>query len=188
MFVKTQWYSERMKRSSTLVRWGHFGQPVLLFPTAGGDAEECERFLMIKALEPLLSAGRIKLYSPDSVAGQVWFDKGPTPRPPHVDAAPVPRVDSPRGGAGHLHRLQDHGHPHLDGGRVHRGLPRRRRGVPLARRVSPRPQHERHVQPHALHRGRHAHRGLPLGVAAVRRAEAPGRPPRPASPPASCRL
>jgi hypothetical protein len=34
---------------------------------------------MIKALEPLLSAGRIKLYSPDSVAGQVWFDRGQHP-------------------------------------------------------------------------------------------------------------
>ncbi len=31
---------------SRLVRWGTYGQPVLLFPTAGGDAEEIERFLL----------------------------------------------------------------------------------------------------------------------------------------------
>ena len=56
----------------TLVRWGHFGRPVLLFPTAGGDAEECERFLMVRALEPLLRAGKIKIYSLDSFAGEAW--------------------------------------------------------------------------------------------------------------------
>ena len=39
-----------LQRDVTLVRWGHFGQPVLLFPTAGGDAEEIERFHLIDAL------------------------------------------------------------------------------------------------------------------------------------------
>lgn len=51
-------------------RWGRFGTPVLLFPTAGGDAEECERFKMIHVLRPLLDEGRIKVYSCDSVGGQ----------------------------------------------------------------------------------------------------------------------
>jgi len=74
-FLKTQWYSERVRRHVTFARWGHFGQPVLIFPTAGGDAEEIERFLMIRALEPLIRAGRIKVYSCDSVAGQVWFER-----------------------------------------------------------------------------------------------------------------
>jgi esterase/lipase superfamily enzyme len=56
-----------------LVRWGHFGTPVLLFPTAGGDAEEIERFHLITVLTPLIEAGRIKVYSTDSVAGRAWF-------------------------------------------------------------------------------------------------------------------
>jgi esterase/lipase superfamily enzyme len=66
----TRWYSERIQRDVQFVRWGHFGVPVLLFPTAGGDAEEVERFHVIGALEGLISAGRIKVYSCDSVAGQ----------------------------------------------------------------------------------------------------------------------
>jgi esterase/lipase superfamily enzyme len=65
-----RWRSERVERDVTLVRWGSYGQPVLLFPTAGGDAEEIERFQLIDALGPLLDAGRIKIYSCDSVAGQ----------------------------------------------------------------------------------------------------------------------
>ena len=66
----TRWHSERLGQEVQVVRWGTFGTPVLLFPTAGGDAEEIERFHMIDALEPLLEAGRIKVYSCDSVAGQ----------------------------------------------------------------------------------------------------------------------
>ena len=73
--LESTWYSERVKRKVTLVRWGHYGQPVLVLPTAGGDAKEVERWLMIKALTPLLSAGKIKVYSCDSVAGQAWFSQ-----------------------------------------------------------------------------------------------------------------
>ncbi len=79
MFLKSRWYSPRLETSVTLARWGLVGQPVLVLPTAGGDAEEIERWQMIAALEPLLAAGRIKVYSCDSVAGQAWFGKTGTP-------------------------------------------------------------------------------------------------------------
>ena len=36
----TRWNSPRVERETTLARWGMVGTPVLLFPTAGGDAEE----------------------------------------------------------------------------------------------------------------------------------------------------
>lgn len=59
-----------------LVRWGHFGTPVLVFPTAGGDAEEVERCHLIGALATLIDAGRIKVYSTDSTAGRAWISGG----------------------------------------------------------------------------------------------------------------
>ncbi len=68
--ITARWRSERLERDVALVRWGTIGQPVLLFPTAGGDAEEIERFHLITVLAPLLDAGRIKIYSCDSVAGR----------------------------------------------------------------------------------------------------------------------
>lgn len=71
----SRWHSERIQQEISLVRWGDIGQPVLVFPTAGGDAEEIERMLMIKALDPLLAAGRIKIYSCDSVAGRALAAK-----------------------------------------------------------------------------------------------------------------
>jgi esterase/lipase superfamily enzyme len=68
-----RWRSERFGRQASLVRWGHFGTPVLIFPTAGGDAEEIERFHLVGALMPLIEAGRIKVYSIDSTAGRAWL-------------------------------------------------------------------------------------------------------------------
>jgi len=75
-----RWRSERLERDVTLVRWGTVGQPVLLLPTAGGDAEEVERFLMIDALAPLIDAGRIKVYSCDSAAGKALLQREGSPR------------------------------------------------------------------------------------------------------------
>ena len=69
----SRWHSQRLEQDMQLVRWGHYGTPVLLFPTAGGDAEEVERFHLIGALRPLIDGGRIKVYSTDSVAGRAWI-------------------------------------------------------------------------------------------------------------------
>ena len=45
--VVERWRSDRMHQDITLARWGHFGVPVLVFPTAGGDAEEVERHHLV---------------------------------------------------------------------------------------------------------------------------------------------
>lgn len=70
MKVTERWWSHRMERDLSLVRWGTYGVPVLLFPTAGGDAEEAMRMGLLASVEPLIDAGRIKVYSCDSAAGQ----------------------------------------------------------------------------------------------------------------------
>ncbi|MFN2582524.1 MAG: esterase family protein [Candidatus Dormibacteria bacterium] len=64
-----RWYSQRLYSDVNVVRWGHYGQPVIVFPTAGGDAEEIERMHLVDAVGAQLEAGRVKLYSCDSVAG-----------------------------------------------------------------------------------------------------------------------
>ena len=70
-----RWYSSHVEQEVQLVRWGTYGTPVLLFPTAGGDAEEVERFHLIGVLMPLIESGRIKVYSTDSIAGKAWISK-----------------------------------------------------------------------------------------------------------------
>lgn len=75
MKVTERWHSDRVEADVNLVRWGEVGSPVLVFPTAGGDAEEIERMGLVAALGPLLAAGRIKVYSIDSIAGRAWLDR-----------------------------------------------------------------------------------------------------------------
>lgn len=79
MFERTCWRSDRMGREACLVRWGHYGQPLLIFPTAGGDAEEIGRFHVVASLMPLIESGRIKVYSCDAIGSRVWFSKEGTP-------------------------------------------------------------------------------------------------------------
>jgi len=73
------WQTHRLPCPARVVRWGHYGRPVLLFPTAGGDCEETERQGLIGALAGLVDAGRIKVYSIDSVAGQHWVSRQHSP-------------------------------------------------------------------------------------------------------------
>ena len=70
-----RWFSERLQREIGVVRWGTSGRPVLIFPSAGGDAEEIERHGLVDACGRLLAEGRVKLYSADSVAGKAMVTK-----------------------------------------------------------------------------------------------------------------
>ncbi len=74
------WYSERLGRDVTMARWGDFGAPFLIFPTAGGDAEEIERFHIIGTLKRSVEEGRIKIYSCDSVAGRAMLTEEGSPQ------------------------------------------------------------------------------------------------------------
>ncbi len=73
MMAVERWYSGRLQREITVARWGTYGRPVLVFPSAGGDALEVERNGLVGACGPLLAEGRVKLYSADSVAGQAMI-------------------------------------------------------------------------------------------------------------------
>jgi esterase/lipase superfamily enzyme len=73
------WHTHRLPCPARVMRWGHWGTPVLLFPTAGGDFEEPERHGLIGAFAGLIDAGRIKVYTVDSVAGQHWVSRQHSP-------------------------------------------------------------------------------------------------------------
>ncbi len=79
MKLVDSWHSERLGREVTVARWGTYGVPFLIFPTAGGDAEEIERFLVVDTLAPYLEAGRLKIYSCDSIAGRAMLAGEGTP-------------------------------------------------------------------------------------------------------------
>src|SRR5277367_299024 len=80
MKTVARWRSERVQRDVTMARWGTYGQPVVVFPTAGGDAEEIERMHLVDAVGALIEAGKIKVYSCDSVAGAALLAREGTPQ------------------------------------------------------------------------------------------------------------
>jgi esterase/lipase superfamily enzyme len=73
------WSSPRLGAPARVARWGHFGTPVLLFPTAGGDFEEVERFHLIGAVRELIESGRIKIFSIDAIAARTWLRGNASP-------------------------------------------------------------------------------------------------------------
>ena len=69
------WASRALEgRPMEVAVFGEWGMPLVLFPTAGGDVLEAERFLMIRMLRPLLEARRLKVYSVGTVSREGWLD------------------------------------------------------------------------------------------------------------------
>lgn len=73
------WYSERTGRHMPIGIWGHWGFPLLMFPTAMADFEEYERFHLLEAIRPHVEAGVVKVYSINSLNGETWMDDGKHP-------------------------------------------------------------------------------------------------------------
>jgi esterase/lipase superfamily enzyme len=69
------WYSPRLQREMSIARWGHYGQPLLMFPTWAADYLEYERFHLVESLRPYIEAGVIKCYSIDSPNRFSWMDE-----------------------------------------------------------------------------------------------------------------
>ena len=57
-----------------VVRWGHWGRPVLLFPSEAGSAHDAEGNGMLEAVAPLVESGRVSLFCVDSLDGFSWSD------------------------------------------------------------------------------------------------------------------
>ncbi len=68
--------SEAMGRDVHVWRYGWWGVPVLVFPSAAGFAHEWQKEGMIDALEPFLRAGKVKLYCPESNVSEAFTKAG----------------------------------------------------------------------------------------------------------------
>ena len=60
--------------AASLIAYGHFGRPVLVFPSEQGRAWDFENNGMVDAVADLIDAGRVKLYCVDSADGYTWSD------------------------------------------------------------------------------------------------------------------
>ncbi len=59
--------------------FGHSGYPVILFPTAKGKYYEAKDCGLIGSAETLLDSGKIKIYCPDSLDSESWYNYSISP-------------------------------------------------------------------------------------------------------------
>ena len=71
----TSWYSPSTDREMPIVTYGHYGFALLMIPTAGADYLEYERFNLINAIAPFIDAGKIKVFSINSMNNESWMHK-----------------------------------------------------------------------------------------------------------------
>ncbi len=69
------WRSASLGMEMPIVTYGHTGHPLLLFPTAAADFLENERFWLVKSIEPQIFAGKVRVFSIDSINKHAWMDE-----------------------------------------------------------------------------------------------------------------
>jgi esterase/lipase superfamily enzyme len=73
------WHSPRLGVEMGVVVYGHWGPPLLGFPTSAGDEWELEGQGMVGALADFIDGGRVKLFTVNSINGQSFYNKGAHP-------------------------------------------------------------------------------------------------------------
>jgi len=58
-----------------IVRYGNWGHPLLLLPTAQSDLLDCERFYLIKSIEKHILAGKVTVFCINSINSHAWMNK-----------------------------------------------------------------------------------------------------------------
>src|SRR6266850_1320725 len=74
-----RWHSPRLGIELGVVVYGHYGPPLLGFPTSAGDETELEGQSMVGALADFIDAGRVKFFTINSVNGLSFYNKGAHP-------------------------------------------------------------------------------------------------------------
>ncbi|HKG23914.1 MAG TPA: esterase [Blastocatellia bacterium] len=72
--VTDQWHSPSLNRTMEIVTYGHFGFPLLMFPTAAADYLEYERFQVIDAIKDFIESGKVKVFSINSINRSSWLN------------------------------------------------------------------------------------------------------------------
>jgi esterase/lipase superfamily enzyme len=65
-------WSDSIGAAGTVIRYGHWGRAMLVFPSEQGRAWDFENNGMVGAVAGLIDAGRLKVYCVDSFDAQSW--------------------------------------------------------------------------------------------------------------------
>ncbi len=68
------WHSPSLNKHMEIVTYGYYGFPLLMFPTAAADYLEYERFYMIEVIKSFIEAGKVKVFSINSINREAWLN------------------------------------------------------------------------------------------------------------------
>ena len=74
-----RWHSPRLGLDLGVVVYGHWGPPLLGFPTSAGEEWELEGQGFISAISDFIDAGRVKFFTVNSINGLSFYNKGAHP-------------------------------------------------------------------------------------------------------------
>jgi esterase/lipase superfamily enzyme len=75
----TSWYSPSLNREMPIAVYGNYGFALLLIPTAAADYLEYERFQLMDSIAPFIDAGRVKVFSINSINNDSWMNNNMEP-------------------------------------------------------------------------------------------------------------
>jgi esterase/lipase superfamily enzyme len=68
------WYSPSLDKEMPIVSYGDGGFALLLVPTAAADYLEYERFLLMDHIAQFIDAGKVRVFSIDSINNDSWLN------------------------------------------------------------------------------------------------------------------
>jgi esterase/lipase superfamily enzyme len=69
------WHSQSLSRDMEMLVFGNRGYPVILFPTSMGRYHQNKDFGLIDSVRWFVDNGLVKIYCPDSIDTQSWYNK-----------------------------------------------------------------------------------------------------------------
>ncbi len=74
-----KWNSSNLHKEMEIAVYGHYGYALLLFPTAGSDHLEYERFYLIDSIADFINSGTVKIFSVNSINSESWMNRNINP-------------------------------------------------------------------------------------------------------------
>lgn len=69
-----KWYTQYLSREFEMLVFGHSGYPVIIFPTSKGRFYEAKDFGLIESIKHHIESGHVKVYCPDGIDGDSWYN------------------------------------------------------------------------------------------------------------------
>jgi esterase/lipase superfamily enzyme len=74
-----KWFSSNLQKELNIAVYGHYGYALLMFPIAGADFLEYERFNLIDSISGHINSGTLKAFSINSIDNESWLNKNLPP-------------------------------------------------------------------------------------------------------------